>query len=356
MKLIRKLILFLSFAFQLNTGFSQTQSYTLSGMLKGIPKGVVELISNDYRTRESSTINTGTIKDGKFSISGKLPSATMVRMVIKPGNWETQLFLENSKITIQVDTAGAVKNLYAGEVRSIALKNVVVKGSKTHDDYLRLGISQRSQNQKNSFETINQYIGLHPSSVAGAYVFEEHYIYNPGMDISKTEQVLSKFAGEAKKSIYAKNLYDDIAERKAVLPGNFAADFTLLTRDSLKVSLSDFKGRYVLLDFWASWCKPCRAAIPHWKEVSAKYKGKGLEIVSITLDSRRNDWLKAMDEEQMPWTQLTDEYPVIGKLARVFSTYKNRTIPFYVLLDKEGKILARTISEKEIDTIIENEL
>ena len=105
-----------------------------------------------------------------------------------------------------------------------------------------------------------------------------------------------------------------------------------------------------MLDFWASWCVPCREAIPHWKSVYAQYHTKGFDIISITDDSKWKDWIKAMDQEKMPWLQIADEFPFKNMPARVGDLYMTTFIPFYVLLDKDGIILSYTGSEKEIDS------
>lgn len=104
-----------------------------------------------------------------------------------------------------------------------------------------------------------------------------------------------------------------------------------------------------MIDFWASWCHPCREAIPHWKEVYQKYKDKGFDIVSVSDDAKWSDWKRAMDMEKMPWMQVCDEFPVKNMPAKVGSLYMTHYIPFYVLLDKEGKILVYSGKEADID-------
>jgi thiol-disulfide isomerase/thioredoxin len=167
------------------------------------------------------------------------------------------------------------------------------------------------------------------------------------------QAMVASFQGEAKQSKYYASLENILAKRKAVMPGSIAPDFTLLKRDSSKFTLSSTRGNYVMIDFWASWCHPCRKAIPHWKEVYAKYHDKGFDIVSVSDDFRWKDWFKAMDQEKKPWTQVCDEFPVRNMPARVGSLYMTTYIPFYVLLDKEGKILLYTSDENTIDEKLE---
>src|SRR5690606_35410055 len=97
-----------------------------------------------------------------------------------------------------------------------------------------------------------------------------------------------------------------------------------------KVSLSDFKGKYVLLDFWASWCAPCRKVIPELKALYEKYKDKNFSIVNVSLDEKREEWLKALTEEQMPWTNLL---AVNGLESQVADLYHIRAIPYTLLID-----------------------
>ena len=163
------------------------------------------------------------------------------------------------------------------------------------------------------------------------------------------EATIRKFTGDAARSPYYTYLTDNLAKRKAVSPGQVAPDFTLLKRDSTAFKLSTTRGKYVMLDFWASWCHPCRQAIPHWKKVYAQYHPKGLDIVSISDDSRWKDWMKAMDVEKMPWQQVCDEFPEKNMPAKVGSLYMTTFIPFYVLLDKEGRILVYSGNEADID-------
>jgi len=161
--------------------------------------------------------------------------------------------------------------------------------------------------------------------------------------------MVASFTGDAKDSKYYKSLEGILAKRKAVMPGSTAPDFTLLKRDSSKFTLSSTRGKYMMIDFWASWCHPCRQAIPHWKEVYAKYHNKGFDIVSVSDDDRWSNWFKAMDQEKMPWIQVCDEFPIKNMPAKVGSLYMTTYIPFYVLLDKDGKVLVYSGDENKID-------
>lgn len=338
-------------------GFAQTGAgYTLTGSVKGFADGDVELSSYNSRDRTTTKITTAKVKNGRFVVKGQLGTPQMISLNFTPGNWGTSVFLENKVIALTADTTGSEHYDYTsyGGAKGAQLKKVQVTGSASHTGYQGYemsikGIKGREALFSAQLNYIRPYIAKNPSSVAGVYMLSNHHMFNSAMPLNELEQMVAQFKAPATKSLYFSNLQKEIAERKAVLPGNYAEDFTLLKRDSTKFTLSSTRGKYVMIDFWASWCKPCREAIPHWKEVYAKYKNKGFEIVAVTNDSRWTDWFKAMDAEQMPWIQVADEFPLKNMPARVISKYKHGTIPLYVLLDKEGKILVKSGDKNEID-------
>ncbi|MGH2566580.1 MAG: TlpA family protein disulfide reductase, partial [Ginsengibacter sp.] len=209
-------------------------------------------------------------------------------------------------------------------------------------DSLRKLLNQWQESQ------VQDYISKNSSSVAGAYMLRQLYLWYSDLPFNDMQNMVASFTGEAKNSKYYSSLEDILAMRKAVMPGSIAPDFTLLKRDSSKFTLSSTRGKYLMIDFWASWCHPCRKAIPHWKEVYNKYHDKGFNIVSVSDDSRWKDWFKAMDQEKMPWLQVCDEFPIKNIPAKVGSLYMTTYIPFYVLLDKDGKVLVYSDNEIKI--------
>jgi thiol-disulfide isomerase/thioredoxin len=111
------------------------------------------------------------------------------------------------------------------------------------------------------------------------------------------------------------------------------------------VSPEDYKGKIVVIDFWASWCGPCRNEIPHLKEVYEKYHPQGVEILSVSIDKKEAAWRKALAEEEMAWTQVLA--PKAGK--QTMKDYQFSGIPFIIILDKQGKIVAKQLRGKKID-------
>jgi thiol-disulfide isomerase/thioredoxin len=344
------------------------------------------LYSNNEDERSSKLLDSVAFKHGTFVLTGKLAYPQMLSVVVDPGNWSFQVFAENADMQIKGDTAGSSYFDYTkyGYTKGAKLKNFTVTGSEGQDvltaynndtalkrydpvmDDLEKALtaeknvdveyrirdridSVRKMKTALQMQWINHYVTLHPSSVAGVYLFSDLYRFNSTMPVPELDSILKKFSGPATATHYYRSLASSLAKRKALMPGNQAPDFTLLKRDSTPLTLSSTRGRYVMLDFWASWCYPCRKAIPHWKEVYAKYHADGLDIISISDDDRWKNWFKAMDKENMPWLQVCDEFPIKNFPAKVGTLYMTDYIPFYVLLDKEGKILVYTGDEKEMD-------
>lgn len=162
------------------------------------------------------------------------------------------------------------------------------------------------------------------------------------------EAAFNTFTPEVQQSSFAERLRSRLSARMSTEPGSLAPDFTLKNPDGKDVTLSSFRGQYVLLDFWASWCIPCRKSMPAMKELYAKYHDKGFEIIGITNDSKADAWKQALEEDQTPWVHVIDEFPERGKGAVVISKYRAGTLPTYFLLDKDGKIIAR-LEHEEIE-------
>lgn len=365
---------------------AQNQGYQIKGIVKGIDSGIVKLSTYDEETRVSKVIDSTIVTNGQFTLNGKLDSPEMAGVTLGDNYWGLSFFLENSDITLNIDTTGAAHYDYTayGSGKGAQIRNFTVTGSGSQDQVTafeknpalkqyapilqELGKSYQSTTDKEEGykikiqldsigdlskavrkKLIDSFISANPAAPAGAYLFSEFYKSNSDMTAADMGPTMAKFSGPAQSTVYYKAMSKTLDKKKSLLPGNPAPDFTLLKTDSSQFTLSSLRGKYVMLDFWASWCVPCRKAIPHWKEVYKKYHDKGFEIVGVTNDSRWKDWFKALEVEKMPWIQVADEFPEKFMPSRVGRLYMAPYLPCYVLLDKEGKILLHNASKEQID-------
>ena len=129
--------------------------------------------------------------------------------------------------------------------------------------------------------------------------------------------------------------------------GDKAREINLPDIKGKNISLSSLQGKVVLIDFWASWCGPCRRTVPDLKKTYAKYQSKGFEIFGVSLDSDKNDWKQALKEDNINWIHVNDSR---GNVAGIWNVMY---IPNVFLLDKNGKIVAVNPSHEELDTLLQ---
>jgi len=124
-------------------------------------------------------------------------------------------------------------------------------------------------------------------------------------------------------------------------------------RNIFKFNLSDYRGKYVLLEFWASWCVPCRAENPDLLIAYKKYQEKGFVVVGISLDDKKDRWEKAIEEDKLPWIHVSDLNAFDNKLAKLYGV---QPIPDNFLIDPQGKIIARQLRGKEVQERLASEI
>lgn len=370
----------------------QTDQFTIKGIVTGVDSGTVVLKRPNLADRTSTTLDSVVFTDAQFELTGQLDVPEYVTLTILPGNWGLTFFAENSDIQVEVDTAGA--NHYDwtgyGGVKGAQLVNYTVTGSSSQDQLIAYEQHPENKKFKTAFADLNKwldaapdeekskireeaemvrneatawekqwldsFINATPSSVVGAYLFHHYFQFNESMELEDMEQTLGKFEGEAKASPYYIQLNKSYQQRLTLAPGQIAPDFTALHPDSTEFTLSSTRGNLVLLDFWASWCVPCRQSIPHWKELYRGYSDKGFEIVAVTNDHDWDAWFKALEEENMPWIQVADDFPLKNMPARIGTLYMTPFLPTYVLLDPDGRILIHNGSKEEITEEIKRRL
>ena len=182
---------------------------------------------------------------------------------------------------------------------------------------------------------IQKLVKEHPDSYASAYVLS-----GSGRQVGSLEskeKLYNMLSAEMKKTDAGKNFGDYIEGLKSSSIGKMVADFKLPDPDGKEVDFKKLRGKYVLIDFWASWCVPCRRSFPHMREVYKKFKSDKFEIYSVSIDEDKKAWLKAVKEEKNPWLQSLDTKNISQKGFAVTG------VPSTFLIDPKGKIIAKEV-------------
>lgn len=177
------------------------------------------------------------------------------------------------------------------------------------------------------------------------------------IDQQRYEQDLIKYADELKgkfpKNKAVESFLTRMMEVKPVSVGQPAPQFELPTPDGKMVKLSDLKGKYVLLDFWASWCAPCREENPNLVKQYNRFKDKGFTVLGVSLDKGKEPWVKAIEDDQLTWTHVSELKEWDGQVS---TQYKVEGIPASFVLDPAGKIIAKNLRGIELEKFLQSVL
>lgn len=194
--------------------------------------------------------------------------------------------------------------------------------------------------------SIDTILKRYPESPVAAMIIIQRYIDYP--DNERAIASYAKLGEQAKQTAYGKTLTKSIVGLKRTMEGAVPV-INLLNQNGKMVDVRSLRDRYVLVDFWASWCGPCRAENPFLKKVYEKYKSKGFEILGVSIDHNKLLWKKAIAEDQLPWIHVSDGK---GWKSPLIDQFGIGAIPMNFLLDKTGKIIARNLRGEQVEIVL----
>ena len=203
------------------------------------------------------------------------------------------------------------------------------------------------ETQKKKKDAIRNMINENPNSLSCLFFIQQ-------LDPKEDYELHKKLADGLEQYKYNNFVSDfilQVAAMKANEIGEAAAEISLPNPDGQTITLSSFKGKYVLIDFWASWCGPCRAESQAIVALYNKYNPKGFEILSVSLDQDKTAWINAIKKDNLDkWTHISD---LKGWSSQAGALYNVTSIPFTVLVDKDGKVIAKGLRGKDLEQKLE---
>ncbi len=359
-----KRILYIIAGFVILSACTTKPGYQISGTIDGLTAGDFVLLEQRI-DKEYVKIDSVTSPDGTFEFTGSVEIPDVYYVTVPGKRGKALIFLENSQIgfTAHADT----------------LWKPVITGSAVHDEYnafqeslmeiygkaRELYASYREADQAGDEETTNKlekemdavddevqefqqaYLDENPASFIAPFIVQNlHY----GKEADEIEALLAKLDPSLQGSSLVGNITRRVEILKKVAIGMPAPEFT--QNDSLgnPVSLSSFRGKYLLIDFWAAWCQPCRAENPNVVKAYQKYTDKGFEVLGVSLDNSRDKWLKAVKDDGLTWAQVSDLKYWSNEIAALYGI---SSIPSNLLLDREGLIIKKNLRGEDLHSALE---
>lgn len=327
------------------TGFAQDQ-VRVTGHITGLQDGVIQF---NYTSGGEARNDSVATKDGRFVWEAEMREPQ--KLYIMFPNRYFEFFAEAGDIGI----TGTADALHALKVTGSALQDEADAFKRSLKDltdqeqplYQRYGKGTDAE-QRELEETLQairaekrsrgaKYIQNHPDSRFSLSLVQDRAAMGAYEDIKPLYELLG---ASMQQSAGGKQLQERLVVLKRSAIGAQMLDFTQNDMEGKPVHFADFNGKYVLVDFWASWCGPCRAENPNVLKEYNKYKDMGFTVVAVSLDEHADRWKKAVEEDGMPWTQVSD---LKGWKNEVSTYYGIRGIPSTLLVDPQGKIIAKDL-------------
>lgn len=358
---MKKYLIPLFLVFFVACSTQKKDGYKISGEIIGKTPALAYLKTVDEG--KDVVIDSSGFKNGKFTFEGVVELPEMYYIAI--GDEKTnRFFVENAEIFVKANID--------------SLSKATIDGSKTQDQYLAYLTAanafdmelMKTYNQMKSTEDealgkslvmkldslynaktafTKTYVKANTSSVVAPFLISRSLIYY--LELEELEEYVNLLDTQLSSSVYTKALVKRVELLRNLQPGMPAPEFTQNNTKGEAVSLSDFKGKYLLIDFWASWCGPCRRANPEVLRVYNKYKGKNFTILGISMDENKEAWLKAIEDDKLEWEQVST---LEGWKNPVGKLYAVNGIPHAVLIDAEGNIVKRGIQAEDLDELLKD--
>lgn len=334
-------------------GIAQAQQgFEIKGLVKNAPTKILATLRN---SSDGKTIATDTIREGQFTFKGQLKDPELFRIFFSSSKEGIDLFLYNDRVAIEADFNDLSHAKITGSelVAEYELFKLRFNPIKDQLNELVTKINPEKNNAKRDslvflFETakiklveeVNDFTKKKWRSPVSSFVL---LMVSPL--ISDLETRYNELGNAAKRGSFAKMIEQKIATAKTNSIGTEAQEFSQKDTAGKMVSLKSFRGKYVLIDFWASWCGPCRAENPNVVAAYNQFKQKNFTVLGISLDENKASWLSAIKKDQLFWTQLSDLKSWGNAVAQL---YKVQSIPANLLIDPSGVIIAKNLRGEEL--------
>lgn len=308
-------------------GTAQETGFTMSGYIQGLSNRYLYL---NWQQGEAVKIDSVMVSNGHFKFKGSVQDPSLAVLFLK-GQRPVRFYLENK--TLEVTG------------KADAMRDLSFKGSVSQDEFSAFNKSISGiRNEEELISKSRAFITSHPASYVSADKLLE---LAPRMDYSTLQQLFDQLQSSVKHSVAGTRLYKLVNIYKNTSVGSIAPAVVQQDVNGKTIRLSDLRGKYVLLDFWASWCVPCRKENPVVLKAYNRFHNKGLQILAVSLDDKAENWKKAIEEDQMPWLQVSD---LKGTENRAALEYGIFSIPANFLIDPEGKIIAKDLRGEALES------
>ena len=365
------------------------KKFTFQGEINGQDSGIIVLT---YTPNETTIYDTAKIENGKFVFTGTIFEPTWATLNGRNRSDRVFVYLEPQKMKISLskdkfteykmtgsktqndfDLLNKMENPFHDRISMLRKQynNISdsIKNSKNGSEKILLEKKAEeidklsTQTKKKIDSTEIKFVSENPKSfytIVQLSMLEANEVIS--LDTAKA--IFNRLDNSLRKSSYGKDIIEDIRKKENNRIGNQAPDFKALDLNQQTVTLSQFKGKsIVLLDFWASWCVPCRESIPHLKTIYKKYHSKGFEIIAVSEDLNRKAWINAVEQDS---TGMWYQIPIAEKYAAgpsqitnddIYQNYFIQAIPVQILIDKNGKIIYRHVGySKESEELLDKQL